>query len=75
VLALSAIGLLGIVLARFILTGFEGRSSYTSKISIYGILLAFRAVWAAHTKHQGYLYALLVPYVLTVFEIGLLELC
>jgi hypothetical protein len=74
VLALSASGLLGIVLARFILTGFD-RSLYPSKMCIYGILLAFRAVRAAHTKHQDYIYALLVPYVLTVFKIELLELC
>jgi hypothetical protein len=74
VLTLSSIGILEIVSALSILTGFD-RSRYTSKIRIYGIQWAFRAVRAAHTEHLGYIYALLVPYVLTVFEIGLLELC
>jgi hypothetical protein len=74
VLALSSIGIIEIVSARSILTDFD-RSRYTSKLRIYGIQWGFRAVLAAHTKHLGYIYALLVPYVLTVFEIGLFELC
>jgi hypothetical protein len=74
VLALSSIGFLEIVSARSISTDFD-RSRYTSKIRIYGIQWAFRAVRAAHTKDLGYIYALLVHYVLTMVEIGLLDLC